>query len=213
MKKEKKQQQQQLFGPEIIYSYRNIKNKSAGPGQQNVLHFVSLTNGFIMLDAKLWNSILHLNNDSFTFPLIIGAFEKRALAFWPAFPQRIPKKDTPPLQPHPQGREGRFWIMAKKEVHRRWLLYFCQDVSCARYGNGVRSDRWRLCKLHRLWAKVLWFCLTFRDCSPKETNETTPAASTTKCLDYNTCHTMANIEYCHIMFYLNSTYWKSANQQ
>lgn len=72
--------------------------------------------------------------------------------------------------------------MAKKEVHRRWLLYFCrfwlvslafaypqfvimmhnvaltQDVSCARYGNGVRSDRWRLCELHRLWAKVLWFC-------------------------------------------------------
>ena len=84
IKKEK--QQQQLFGPEIKYSYRNIKNKSAGPGWQTVLHFVSLTNGFIMLDAKLWISIYHVNNDSFTGPLIIGAFEKRPLAFWPAFP-------------------------------------------------------------------------------------------------------------------------------
>ena len=91
----------------------------------------------------------------------------RETAPWPSGqPSRsvFPKKDTPPLQPHPQGREGSFWIIAKKEVHRRWLLYFCrpwlvslafaypkfvimmhnvaltQTRCCARYGNGVRID-------------------------------------------------------------------------
>ena len=42
----------QLFGPEIKYSNRNIKNKRAGPGYQTT-PFVSLTDSFIMLDAKL----------------------------------------------------------------------------------------------------------------------------------------------------------------
>ena len=45
-----------------------------------LLHFVSLTDSFIMFDAKLLNSILNVNN-SFTDPLIIGAFEKRAHGF------------------------------------------------------------------------------------------------------------------------------------
>ena len=136
---------------------------------------------------------------------------------WPSCqPSRsvFPKKDTPPLQPHPQGREGSFWIIAKKEVHRRWLLYFCRPwlVSLAfAYPKFVimmhnvaltqttvlcllrewGSDTWRLCELHmyRLWANVLWFCLTISDCSPQETKEITPAASTTKCLDYRDCKT------------------------
>ena len=34
-----------------------------------------------MFDAKLLNSILHVKNNSFTDPLIIGAFEKRAHGF------------------------------------------------------------------------------------------------------------------------------------
>ena len=34
-----------------------------------------------MFDAKLLNSILNVNNNSFTDPLIIGAFEKRAHGF------------------------------------------------------------------------------------------------------------------------------------
>ena len=34
-----------------------------------------------MFDAKLLNSILNVNNNSFTDPLIIGAFEKRAAGF------------------------------------------------------------------------------------------------------------------------------------
>ena len=42
----------QLFGPEIKFSNRNIKNKSADPGYQTT-QFVSLTDSFIMLDAKL----------------------------------------------------------------------------------------------------------------------------------------------------------------
>ena len=33
------------------------------------------------------------------------------------------------------------------------------------------------------------FCLTFSDCSPQETNETSPGACTTKCLDYRDCKT------------------------
>ena len=47
-----------------------------------LLHFVSLTNSFIMLDAKLLKLlILHVNNNSFTGPLIIVTFEKRAPDF------------------------------------------------------------------------------------------------------------------------------------
>ena len=46
-----------------------------------LLHFVSLTDSFIMFDAKLLNSILHVKNNNFTEPLIIGAFEKRAPGF------------------------------------------------------------------------------------------------------------------------------------
>ena len=46
-----------------------------------LLHFVSLTDSFIMFDAKLLNSILNVKNNSFTDPLIIGAFEKRAPGF------------------------------------------------------------------------------------------------------------------------------------
>ena len=46
-----------------------------------LLHFVSLTDSFIMFDAKLLNSILHVKNNNFTDPLIIGAFEKRAPGF------------------------------------------------------------------------------------------------------------------------------------
>ena len=46
-----------------------------------LLHFVSLTDSFIMFDAKLLNSILNVNNNSFTDPLIIGAFEKRVPGF------------------------------------------------------------------------------------------------------------------------------------
>ena len=42
------------------------------------LHFVSLTYSFIMLDAKLLKP-LHVNQNSFTGPLIIRTFEKRAL--------------------------------------------------------------------------------------------------------------------------------------
>ena len=34
-----------------------------------------------MFDAKLMNSILHVNNNNFTDPLTIGAFEKRAAGF------------------------------------------------------------------------------------------------------------------------------------
>ena len=34
-----------------------------------------------MLDAKLLNYILHVKNNNFTDPLIIGAFEKRAPGF------------------------------------------------------------------------------------------------------------------------------------
>ena len=46
-----------------------------------LLHSVSLTQSFIMLDAKtLKASILHVKNTSLTGPLIIGAFEKRAPA-------------------------------------------------------------------------------------------------------------------------------------
>ena len=46
-----------------------------------LLHFVSLTDSFIMFDAKLLNSILHVKNNNFTEPLIIGAFEKRVPGF------------------------------------------------------------------------------------------------------------------------------------
>ena len=46
-----------------------------------LLHFVSLTDSFITFDAKLLNSILHVKNNNFTEPLIIGAFEKRAHGF------------------------------------------------------------------------------------------------------------------------------------
>ena len=46
-----------------------------------LLHFVSLTDSFIMFDAKLLNSILHVKNNNFTDPLIIGAFDKRAAGF------------------------------------------------------------------------------------------------------------------------------------
>ena len=36
-----------------------------------------------MFDAKLLNSILHVKNNNFTDPLIIGAFEKRVPGFEP----------------------------------------------------------------------------------------------------------------------------------
>ena len=44
-----------------------------------LLHFFSLTDSFIKLDAKLLEtSILHVNNDSFMGPLIITTFKKQA---------------------------------------------------------------------------------------------------------------------------------------
>ena len=45
-----------------------------------LLHFVSLTDSFTTLDAKLTNSIFNVNWDSLPGPLIIGTFEKRAPA-------------------------------------------------------------------------------------------------------------------------------------
>ena len=45
-----------------------------------LLHFILLTDSFIMLDIKpTETSILHVNNNSFTGPLITGAFEKWAV--------------------------------------------------------------------------------------------------------------------------------------
>ena len=56
---------------------------------------------------------------------------------------------------------------------------------CARYKNGVRIDG--VCVNCTYCQQT--FCLTFSDCSPQETRETSPDACTTKCLDYRDCKT------------------------
>ena len=69
-----------IFGSEIKYSNRNIKNKLRARVLANkLLHFVSLTDSFITLDAKLIETaIFNVNGDSLPGSLIIGTFEKRA---------------------------------------------------------------------------------------------------------------------------------------
>ena len=56
---------------------------------------------------------------------------------------------------------------------------------CARYKDGVR--------IHGLCVNCTdcqqTSCLTFSDCFPQETRETSPDACTTKCLDYRDCKT------------------------
>lgn len=56
---------------------------------------------------------------------------------------------------------------------------------CARYKDGVR--------IHGLCVNCTdcqqTSCLTFSDCFPQETRETSPDACTTKCLDYRHCKT------------------------
>ena len=131
---------------------------SAGPGWQTVLHFVSLTNGFIMLDAKLWISFYHVNNDSFTGPLIIGAFENRPLAFWPAFPQRVPKKghSAPPTPPPRQrrkfldnGEEGSSSSMAP--LFLSILVSFFSFRLSSVCDNDAQCSFNSRCQLYSLW--------------------------------------------------------------
>ena len=56
-----------------------IKRIRARVLARKVLHFFSLTGSFIMLRCKtIKTSILHVNNDGFTSPLIIATLEKRA---------------------------------------------------------------------------------------------------------------------------------------
>ena len=67
-----------LYGPEIKYSNRNIKNKSAGPGKQTTL-FCFINWQFYHVRCKtIETSIFNVNGDSLPGPLIIGTFEKQA---------------------------------------------------------------------------------------------------------------------------------------
>ena len=77
---------------------------------------------------------------------------------WPSGqPSRsvFPKKDTPPLQPHPQGKEGssssmaayfcRSWLVSLAFAYPKFVIMMhnvalTQTRCCARYGNGVRID-------------------------------------------------------------------------
>ena len=67
-----------LYGPEIKYSNRKIKNKSAGPGLQTT-PFCFINWQFYHVRCKtIETSIFSVNGDSLPGPLIIGTFEKRA---------------------------------------------------------------------------------------------------------------------------------------
>ena len=67
-----------LYGPEIKCSNRNIKNKSAGPGQQTT-QFCFINWQFYHVRCKtIETSIFSVNGGSLPGPLIIGTFEKRA---------------------------------------------------------------------------------------------------------------------------------------
>ena len=56
-----------------------IKRIRARVLASKIVHFVSLTDSFIMLDKKTIEiSIFHVNNNSFRGPFIIGTFEKQA---------------------------------------------------------------------------------------------------------------------------------------
>ena len=75
-----------------------------------LLHCVSLTDSFIMLAAKRFKPLqLHVNSNSFTGPLVIGAFEKRV----PGAQELVQPPDQY-LFSLGSWKKNRFWAFIRK---------------------------------------------------------------------------------------------------